>query len=136
VKLHRPPGKEVVPVEGYVELSTGHVDSFKRRDCALKASSEGRTPGAQPHEDEMVHAAILLDDLMRHAREGAAHLISIQNDLDEHSLLAVKAHVDHTKNLATWRGEIKLPSGLTATIIAPCRSHGAGLKELEPSYAA
>jgi hypothetical protein len=70
---------EVVPVERDVERSDRQVDPFELPDLRGDALCEGIAAAADAGEDQALGAAVLLDDLVRDSRDGAAKSLAIED---------------------------------------------------------
>jgi len=72
--------KQIVAVKRDVELPAGDYGLLKCGDCLLNALSEGHAAGTQSYENEAIDAAILLDDLVRHAEDGSPNTFRVEED--------------------------------------------------------
>src|SRR6185436_11894257 len=68
------PDPDVVPVEGDVERADGDGPSFDPADLGRQATGEIVPAGGDPHQDHGLGALVALDDLVRDAGDGPAHL--------------------------------------------------------------
>ena len=61
---------QVVAVQGDVELAHGHVGPFGRGDQGAEPLGQGRPTGRNSEQDQVVGAAVRLDDLGGDAAQG------------------------------------------------------------------
>ncbi len=74
-------GRDVVAVEGDVEVAERDVDVVQLGDEALQALGEHGAAAVDADEREPLRVAAVLDDLVRDARERPAHVLAVEDDL-------------------------------------------------------
>jgi hypothetical protein len=85
MKIEEPPRKKVVAVQGDVELPAGHIPLLERRDRLSDTLRQWNAARAQTDQNQPIYPAVLFHDLMRHARDCAPHVVSVQDDAVVHA---------------------------------------------------